>query len=64
MCKMLENDDRESYRRGIYMFVVNIINSKWLEVGVLLWFYFNMDELGILNGVFGKWCMCIIFFLI
>lgn len=47
MCKMLENDDRESYRRGIYMFVVSIINSRWLEVGVLLWFYFNMDELGI-----------------
>lgn len=45
-CKMLENDDRESYRRGTYMFVVNITNSRRPEAGVSSRFYFNTDELG------------------
>lgn len=45
-CEMWENDDRESYRRGTYMFVVNITNSRRPEASVSSQFYFNTDELG------------------
>nr|XP_022318401.1 uncharacterized protein LOC111121412 isoform X2 [Crassostrea virginica] len=44
-CEVKEKDDRDSYKRGTYMFVVNITNSRRPEASVSSHFYFNTDEL-------------------
>ena len=54
-CEVKEDDDRDSYKRGTYMFVVNITNSRRPEASVSSHFYFNTDELGIFNLLFLLW---------
>ncbi|XP_062587099.1 uncharacterized protein LOC134248711 isoform X2 [Saccostrea cucullata] len=44
-CTIMENDGRDSYKRGTYVFVVNITNNRRPETSVSSHFYFNTDEL-------------------
>ncbi|XP_061182403.1 uncharacterized protein LOC133190732 [Saccostrea echinata] len=44
-CTIMENDGRDSYKRGAYVFVVNITNNRRPETSVSSHFYFNTDEL-------------------